>query len=632
MSPPNKPTLPRGQQQNPTQLSENFVLLDNSSGSDRPSLLFVDPIEVVEASQASEVNAALIKIETEISKGAHAAGFLSYELGYALEPRLNNLMPKEQSVPLLWFGIYDSPIEMSGTEVEQWLENIALSESHKFSEVSLAWEKAEYEKKFARVIDMIKQGDIYQLNLTFKSRFRLTGSPLTFYRDLRAKQRVAYGGIVDTGKATVISASPELFIELSDRTITTRPMKGTAPRAGSVDDDRKQREILSSDIKQRAENLMIVDLMRNDIGRISEMGSVNVTDLFTVETFKTLHQMTSGVSAKLRDGIDLKRLLEAIFPPGSVTGAPKIRAMELIRELETEPRGVYCGAIGRLSPNNTALFNVAIRTPTIMRGGRGEMGIGSGVVYDSQGANEYDECLLKMKFLTDAPKSFELIETMLHEPGDGIYLLERHLSRLSSSAKYFGFKFDNAAVRNAIHSAVDEHQGRRDYLRVRLTLSEAGHATVTTTKLEKPDDDSAGSICGIPLKSNKVLKFAISETRLDSRNPFLYHKTTRRELYDREWAEYAERLGTDEVVYLNETGNVAEGSRTSVFVDINKDQLCTPPLSDGLLPGTLRAELIDSGNVVESQVTLEDLKNAKGIYLGNSVRGLVRAITLDRSS
>ncbi len=613
------------------QLSENFVLLDNSSGSDLPSLLFVEPTKVVEARRPDDVFAALAEIESLVRNGAHAAGFFSYELGYALEPRVSALMPQKQSVPLLWFGLYEKPIQMSGQDVEEWLANIALSESHEFSNVTLAWERAEYQKKFAQVLEMIRQGDIYQLNLTFKSRFRLTGSPLTFYRDLRAKQRVAYGGVVDTGEATVISASPELFIELSNRTITTRPMKGTAPREGSVEADRQQRDILATDIKQRAENLMIVDLMRNDLGRIAEMGSVKATDLFTVETFKTLHQMTSGVSARLRKDVSLEQLLRAIFPPGSVTGAPKIRAMELIRELETEPRGVYCGAIGRFSPDETALFNVAIRTPTILRDGSGEMGIGSGIVFDSQGGNEYDECLLKMKFLTDTPKSFDLIETMLRVPGEGIWLLDRHMSRLSSSASYFGFRFDERAARTELQTAIKERRSDDDRLRVRLVLSETGQMNVTTTKLEPPDKSNTGSVCGVPLGSNKIMRFAISQSRLDSRNPFLYHKTTRRELYDREWREFNDQLGVDEVVYLNENKNVAEGSRTTIFVDKGKPHLLTPPLTDGLLPGTLRAELINSGKAVEAHLTLADLASARAVFLGNSVRGLLRATLVKQS-
>ncbi|MCV0369174.1 aminodeoxychorismate synthase component I [Filomicrobium sp.] len=590
-------------------LSEAFVLLDNSSGSAEPSLLFTDPIEIVSAETPEEVAAALARIEAGIAQGYHAAGFFSYELGYVMEPKLAHLMPKERNVPLLWFGLYHPPRRMSGAEVGAWLDTTTRSESHEFSSVTLAWSREEYEARFAKVQAMIRAGDIYQLNLTFKSRFQLNGSPLTFYRDLRAKQRVAFAGIVDTGKVTVLSASPELFIAQHDRVIETRPMKGTAARAGTIEGDAYKRKELATDSKQRAENLMIVDLMRNDIGRISEIGSVEVTDLFTVETFKTLHQMTSGIRAQLKEGVGLEQLLRAIYPPGSITGAPKIRAMELIAELETEARGVYCGALGYLAPGGVTQLNVAIRTPIVMRDGRGEMGIGSGVVFDSQGGHEYDECLLKMKFLTDPPKTFELIETMLYEPGEGIVLEDRHFSRLAGSAAYFGFVYDAAAVRAAISNALSGRENER--LRVRLTLSEDGivKVTVSNQPVASPDYE---------------MGYVISSTRLSSANAFLYHKTTRRELYDAEWADYNAACGADEVVYFNENGALCEGSRTNIFIE-RDGKLLTPPLSAGLLPGTFRAELLASGRAVEAPLALPDLENADTVYLGNSVRGLCRA-------
>ena len=428
-------------------LSEAFVLLDNSSGTHSPSLLFTDPLEIVRADTPGEVEAAIARIEAAVAEGLYAAGFFSYELGYAMEPKIAGLMPEKRDMPLLWFGLYEAPRRMTGPGVLEWLNETTRSASHEFSDVTLAWTREEYEQRFDKALEMIRAGDIYQLNLTFKARFKLSGSPLTFYRDLRAKQPVAYGAVVDTGEVTVLSASPELFIERDGRKIHTRPMKGTAARLGAIEADAQQRRVLASDDKQRAENLMIVDLMRNDLGRISEIGSVRVDDLFTVETFKTLHQMTSGVTATLKEGIGLKEILKGIYPPGSITGAPKIRAMELIAELETEARGVYCGAIGHISPGGRSLFNVAIRTPVIRRGGQGEMGIGSGVVYDFGGGSEYAECLLKMKFLTDPPKPFQLIETMLYEPGKGLWLEQRHFDRLRASAAYYAFAFDEEKAR-----------------------------------------------------------------------------------------------------------------------------------------------------------------------------------------
>lgn len=497
---------------------------------------------------------------------------------------------------------------MTGAEVQGWLTEEAIG-NPTLGELAHGWDSVSYLKRFDEVQKNIRSGDIYQLNLTFKAKFNLEGSPLALYRDLRLKQRVAYAGIVDTGDITILSASPELFIDQHDRMIETRPMKGTAPRAGTPEGESEMRHTLSTDIKSRAENLMIVDLMRNDLGRIADLGSVNVTDLFTVETFKTLHQMTSGVRAHLKDGVGIVDILKAIFPPGSITGAPKIRAMELIRELETEARGVYCGAIGRFSPDGSAQFNVAIRTAVIDRKGAGEMGIGSGIVADSDGPKEYAECLLKMKFLTDPVRRFELIETMLYVPGDGVWLRGYHLARLAASAAYFGFVYDAVKVRDVIDAAIATHADKR--LRVRLLLDEDGGVSATATPQPETPADA-------------VMRYVISDTRISSTDLFLYHKTTRRELYDREWKHYSETLGADEVIYLNENGELAEGSRTTIFLE-RDGHLLTPRLAAGLLPGTLRAALIDDGRAVEARLTIEDVNAAKVIYLGNSVRGLVRA-------
>jgi para-aminobenzoate synthetase / 4-amino-4-deoxychorismate lyase len=589
-------------------LAEGFVLLDNSTSLSATSLLFEHPSRIIRADEPQGVAAALAELKQAIASGLHAAGFFSYELGYVLEPKLAGLLPSKRSVPLLWFGLYNAPRKMSGAEVQNWLTAEAIG-NPTLGALAHTWDATSYLERFDEVKNKINSGDIYQLNLTFKAKFNLQGSPLALYRDLRLKQRVAYGGLVDTGDATILSSSPELFIEQEGRVIATRPMKGTAPRAGTVAGDDEVRRTLSSDIKSRAENLMIVDLMRNDLGRIADLGSVSVTDLFTVETFKTLHQMTSGVRAVLKGNVELEDLLRAIFPPGSVTGAPKIRAMELIRALETDPRGVYCGAIGYFAPDGDSLFNVAIRTAVIDRSGAGHMGIGSGVVADSDGAKEYAECLLKMKFLTDPVRRFELIETLLYDGAKGFWLLDGHLKRLANSASYFAFVFDDAKIRAELKSAIAGKEHER--LRVRLLLDEDGKITVTSAALAAP-------------VAAPVMRYVVSDTRLNSGDLFLYHKTTRRELYDREWAHFSETLGADEVIYLNERGELAEGSRTSIFIK-RGEELVTPPLAAGVLPGVLRQSLLDDGRAAEAVLTLEDLNRAEDVYLGNSVRGLVKA-------
>jgi para-aminobenzoate synthetase / 4-amino-4-deoxychorismate lyase len=376
-----------------------LVLLDNSAGEGPPSHLFTEPVDIVCATEPGEVAGALKRLETALSAGLHAAGYFSYELGYVLEPRLSRYLPGGRRLPLLQLGLYETRTPIGEGEISSLLASQAEEPAYRLSSLAADWSEATYTEAFVEAHEKILAGDIYQLNLTFKSRFQLHGSPFSLYADLRRRQPVFYGALIKTEAATILSLSPELFITRVARRILTRPMKGTAPRGATPEADAQERQGLAADVKQRAENLMIVDLMRNDLGRVAEIGSVAVPDLFTVETYRTLHQMTSTIEARLREDLTVADLLRAIFPPGSVTGAPKIRAMELISEYEPHPRGVYCGAIGYLAPDQSARLNVAIRTPVVFADGTGEIGIGSGVVADSHASKEYAECLLKMKFL-----------------------------------------------------------------------------------------------------------------------------------------------------------------------------------------------------------------------------------------
>ncbi len=543
-----------------------------------------------------------------LQSGAHLAGYLSYELGYVLEPRFQGLIPEERQVPLIWFGIFDEVRTLRGSEIEAVLAERE-SGSYQLSQPELTMDAGDYGSRFAKVKDYITAGDIYQLNLTLKGRFTFEGDPVALYRDLRRKQPVSYAALIQDDDLTVISSSPELFLKIDGRHVMTRPMKGTAARGLMPDDDDEIARWLARDEKSRAENLMIVDLMRNDLGRIAEMGSVRVSDLYSVETYETLHQMTSGIEALLNEESDIGTLLTNIFPPGSVTGAPKVRAIEIIRELETEPRGIYTGAVGAISPDGKANFNVAIRTLTLFANGQGEVGIGSGVVHDSQAQSEFDECVLKMRFLTEPVRDFQLIETMLYEPLDSYVLLDRHLDRLAASAAYFRFPFS----RNEVLGALEDHAKTLDDgpYRVRLLQFRDGHIEITDTKL--PTDSAITEMA-----------YVVSEHTTDSTDVFLYHKTTERKLYDGEWATMHDRFGADEVIFLNERGEVTEGSRTNVFARIN-GELLTPTLSCGLLPGTFRADMLAQGKVSEAVLTLSDLARADGVYLGNSVRDLLPA-------
>ncbi len=376
----------------------NMVLLDDNLAPGAASYLFNNPVEIICAYEAKDVSAALSKIEYASLQGHYIAGFFAYELGYLFEERLIGLLPKARSGPLLWVGVYDRVPPMVSGEVDTWLQG-QIDEDYCLEYTGATFDRTMYSDLFARVKDYIAAGDIYQLNLTFKAEFKFSGSPLALYRALRQRQKVSFGGFISTPEFNILSLSPELFIRIKDRIIEGRPMKGTAPRGKDSIDDERLKSWLRTDEKSRAENLMILDLLRNDFSRIAEIGSVHVPDMYTIETYSTLHQMTSGVRAKLKPGTGLHHIIRSLFPCGSITGAPKIRAMEIIRELEPAPRGIYTGAIGMISPNGDMCFNVAIRTAVMSADGTGQIGIGSGLVSDSKADEEYDECLLKMKFL-----------------------------------------------------------------------------------------------------------------------------------------------------------------------------------------------------------------------------------------
>jgi para-aminobenzoate synthetase/4-amino-4-deoxychorismate lyase len=587
-----------------------YVLLDDSLTPGGRSLLYSDPVDVVAVSDPEDVEQGLDAIAAGVAEGLHAAGFFSYELGYCLEPRLRELLPKSRDVPLFWVGLFGAPQPLDDAATRAWLEANGGAERAQISDLNLSWSREEYARAFAEVLDYIGAGDVYQINLTLKYHFAFAGDPVALYAALRRKQRVAYGGMIATPDLHVLSFSPELFFRRDGKQIATRPMKGTAPRGRTPREDSRLKTWLAMDEKQRAENLMIVDLLRNDLGRVAKIGSVEVTDLFTVETYRSVHQMTSGVRAELRADMGWQETLRALFPCGSVTGAPKVRAMEIIRELEAAPRGVYTGSIGHFTPHGDAQFNVGIRT-VVLHGGRGEMGIGSGVVADSKADSEFEECLLKAHFLTKADAPFELIETLRWERDEGFHLLERHLARLQSSAAHFGYPYSREAVIAALEAEVSGLPG--DTYLVRLLLAEEGTLTVTSTAIELP-------------AKGTVWRFVISDQRVDEKDPLFFHKTTRRQFYDREMERQKSLTGCDEVIFLNKRGELTEGTRTTLFLELD-GRLFTPALTCGLLPGTLREELLDLPRAAASEaiITPADLERADRIYLGNSVRGLIRA-------
>src|SRR6185312_9887765 len=514
--------------------------------------VFQRPLDVIRADSPAEVPAALRAIEAALGQGNHVAGWLGYELGYALEPRLAGRTPVG---PLLRLGVFQAPeSRMPGPAGRAYAGPLALE-----------WDEAAYARRFARVKAYIAAGDIYQANLSFRAHFPFLGDPLALYERLRTLSQAAHCAFADDGERQVLSLSPELFFDLAaDGPITVRPMKGTLARHG---DDAVERAQLAASAKDRAENLMIVDLIRNDLSRIAKPGSVAVEDLFMIESYPTLHTMVSTVTAKKRAGVGVADILRALFPCGSITGAPKIRAMEILHELEASPRGAYCGALGWFAPDGSARFNVAIRTLTISHG-RGELGIGGGVVQDSDGAGEYAECKLKARFFEQGRQPIELIETLRH--ARDFVRLNAHLVRMQNSAAVLGLAFDGAMARTALDEAV---AGRAGPLRVRLTLDEEG--TNRAAAYDLPPDPVHWT-------------FRLATQPLDSNDLLLRHKTSWRALYDQPHPD------CDELIFCNERGELTEGARSNLFIR-RGDVLLTPPLEAGLLPGVLRAELIEQG-------------------------------------
>ncbi len=590
-----------------------FILLDNTKDKNEGAWLFENPDEIIKADTPEQVASALEKLEAANQNGLYTAGFCAFELAYALEPCLTPLMPEKRpeknNVPLLWFGVFKTRQKLSADEATTYLKKKSKSDAQ-VSALKPEWNLEEYKQRFERTRNAIIAGDVYQLNLTFKTSFECKGDGAALYLKLRQQQHVSFGAYIDAPEFKVLSLSPELFIRQTGTQIETRPMKGTAPRAYVPQDDVKAAQALAADVKSQAENLMIVDLMRNDIGRIAETGSVKVAKLFETETYKTLHQMISTVQAKLKPETGLTELLKALFAPGSIVGAPKIQAMKIIRELETSPRGVYCGAIGMMGKDEK-VFNVAIRSIILHPNGQGEMGVGSGVVYDSVAASEYEECLLKAKFFAAAQEPFGLIETLRLDKGKGYVLLDRHLERLEASARYFGIPFNKDPIMWGLQDLEKRQQDAHS--RVRLVIL--------------PDGDVRVEIEALAAETlNKTMRFIIAPSPINRNNVHLYHKTTQRAFLDEPLKRAKQQHDCDEVVFVNEAGELTQGSYMNLFLEQEDGSYVTPPVSAGLLPGTFRAEFMAENRVIEKTLFPDDLETAKQVYLGNSVRGLLNAV------
>ena len=572
---------------------------------------FHNPVRVVTAVSPQEVLPALVELETAVrAEKLYAAGFISYEAAAAFDLAVH---PPLDGLPLLWFGLFEG-----FEEIEEWrLETQSpLSTLRSQFDWQPAVSRAAYDAAIAQIKEHIAAGDTYQVNYTFPQHARFAGEPLAYFAELVAAQRANYAAYLDIGRFAICSASPELFFRLDGTRLYSKPMKGTAVRGLTLPQDNANAAWLAHSEKNRAENVMIVDMIRNDMGRVAEVGTVNVPRLFEVERYPTLLQMTSTVEAQTR--APLSQILANMFPCASITGAPKVRTMQIINELEPQPRGVYTGSIGFFGPDGQAQFNVAIRTVLVDRQqGRATYGVGSGIVWDSVAAEEYEECRVKSRVLTEKRPSFSLIETMLWQPDEGIFLLDEHLARLRSSAEYFGIDWTETAVLTKLESLT---QTLSEPVKVRLLLAQDGTFTLQTVPL---------SIGALP----QPVRVGLAQEPVDSQTVWLYHKTTRRDLYD---AARASRPECDDVILHNERGELTEASSSNIALLLD-GELVTPPIESGLLGGTFRSYLLKNPDGLqnplglalrEKVLHLADLERCEGVYLFNSVRGWGTAVYL----
>jgi len=553
--------------------------------------------EIVVATRVDDVLDALRHTESRVNRdGSWAAGFISYEAGPAFDPAIRARPPGD--LPLLWLGLYDEPrlvqLPQPATTgvVPQYRWQPSVDRDH-------------YDRAIAQIRALIAAGDTYQVNYTLRLRAPSVEDPFALFLRMCHANEPRHGAYLECGRFIICSASPELFLQLAGNTLTSRPMKGTTGRGLWLAQDEAAAQRLGQSLKDRAENVMIVDMVRNDLGRISTIGSVRVPNLFELERYPTLWQMTSTVTAQASGS--LCDILRALFPPASITGAPKARTTEIIAELETTPRGVYTGCIGYLAPGRRAQFNVAIRTAAVDLERRSvEYGVGGGVVWDSTSQGEYEECLLKARIVTGVLPEFSLLETLLWEPGSGYLLLEEHLRRLAESARYFGMAVDLVGIRHRLAAVAHEFPAQSQ--RVRLTVDRAGRVSLEAAPL-------------LDATAPQLVRLAIAPAPINSLNPFLYHKTTHRKVYD---DARATCIDCDDIVLWNENGDVTETTIANIVIE-RDGEMVTPPVESGLLPGVYRGLLLAQGKVREARVTLDDLCEARRICVVNSVRRCRRA-------
>jgi len=590
------------------------VRLDDLTIGHPRSFEFVDPRGTVIAATHRDVADAFAEIRAAVADGLWAAGYVAYEAAPAFDRALRVAAVEPDAgfatMPVLWFGLFGDR-----ARVDPFGPRSLYPAPYNVSSWTPGISPAEYESAVDQIRALIGEGETYQVNLTFRLDAAFSGEASELYRDLVLAQRGAYGVNIDTGRYQIVSASPERFFRLQDGRIDLRPMKGTIRRGRwPAEDVALEAQLLNSE-KDRAENLMIVDLLRNDLGRIADFGSVEVESLLRTERYETLWQLTSGITGRVDPSVDLVDVFGALFPSGSVTGAPKVRTMELISDLESSPRGVYCGAVGYTGPSDDgttlAEFNVAIRTVTIdSEEGLARYGVGGAVTWDSSPEGEYDEARLKAQLLMERRPEFELLETLRWEPDRGFWWHKDHLERLAQSADYFGYRCDVDDVEACLEAAVADLVSPT---RVRLTLSRNGVAAAESAKLTTPFLDSFDAATEV--------RVALASRPVSSQNVFLFHKTTNRTPYTRRMKRYP---SAEDVILANECDHITESVIANVVVR-RDDTWLTPPVEAGLLGGIYRSQLLAEGVIEEGAITRVELLAADEVGLINSVRGWRRA-------
>ena len=567
------------------------------------SYFFFNPVKHIVIDSENEIETKFNQVEKCLKEGLNGFTLIPYETGYIFEERLHKYIIEKNDKPFFEFFFYDninSEICLTSDLNFDSITEHSEAKTYSITKYKLNTSKESYCRSIDKIKKYIEAGDTYQVNYTVKGNFNFEGDLIALIYNLIYNQSAGYTAIINLGDRLVLTISPELFFTIEGKDIIVKPMKGTIRRGYSLFNDNEKKVFLQNDEKNKAENVMIVDLLRNDLGRICEYDTVKTTSLFDIEKYETLFQMTSTIRGKLNTN-NFYEIIKNIYPSGSITGAPKIRTMEIIKELETGSRGYYTGTIG-LFVDAKKIFNIPIRTITIGNNNKGEIGIGSGVVWDSIAEEEYEETLLKADFLRKPPEIFELFETMLYESGE-IFLYNFHKKRINEAAQYFLFYFDAEKYDEAVNNVLQNFESNKSY-RIKIILNKWGQLRVEYSLFST---------------SNKDIKLYVSPFRIDEKDKYFYFKTTKRKLYDDE-LNSAKAEGFDEVIFLNNQNEITEGSITNIFLRIGSEWF-TPPIESGLLNGCYRDYLLKARSDHHSKkLFLPDLIKCDEIKCVNSLR------------